>query len=97
MKQTKEYIQMLRKFKAAHSDYYGIMEIGLFGSVARGEQKEGSDVDVFVTMKHPNLLLLVGIKQELEKLFGCSVDVIRKHSHLSPVFFNNIERDGIYA
>ena len=27
MKQTKEYIQMLRKFKAAHSDYYGIMEI----------------------------------------------------------------------
>ena len=46
MKTTSEYLQLLKQFKETKAKSYGITKIGLFGSVARGEQREGSDVDV---------------------------------------------------
>ena len=46
MKTTSEYLQLLKQFKDSKAMQYGIRKIGLFGSVARGEHKEGSDVDV---------------------------------------------------
>lgn len=97
MKTTNEYLQLLRKYKQQQSQNYGIDEIGLFGSVARGEQQEGSDVDVFVVLSRPNLFLMSGIKQDLEQMFECNVDLVRKHNRLSPVFLRNLERDSVYA
>lgn len=38
MKSTSEYIKLLRQFKEQNADKYGITKLGLFGSVARGEQ-----------------------------------------------------------
>ena len=46
MKSTSEYLLLLKQFKETKGKFYGIQKIGLFGSVARGEHKEGSDVDV---------------------------------------------------
>ena len=46
MKTTQEYIQLLKEYKQKRGILYGISRIGIFGSVARGEQTEGSDVDV---------------------------------------------------
>ena len=46
MKTTSEYLQLLKQFKDSKGMTYGIKKIGLFGSVARGEHHEGSDVDV---------------------------------------------------
>ena len=46
MKTTSEYLQLLKQFKDSKGMAYGIKKIGLFGSVARGEHQEGSDVDV---------------------------------------------------
>ena len=75
---------------------YGIQKIGLFGSVARGEHHEGSDVDVCVEMA-PDMYLLVALKQFLENLLGCSVDVVRMHRNMNKLLLNQIERDGIYV
>ena len=46
MKSTSEYLQLLKQFKDTKANSYGIQKIGLFGSVARGEQREGSDADL---------------------------------------------------
>lgn len=46
MKSTKEYIELLKEFKNKEAGHYAISRIGIFGSVARGEQTEESDVDV---------------------------------------------------
>ena len=46
MTTTQEYIEALRCYKAEKSEQYGISRIGIFGSVARGEQDGDSDVDV---------------------------------------------------
>ena len=43
-----EYINILQRFKQEHAGKYGITSIGLFGSVARDEHTEESDVDVVV-------------------------------------------------
>ena len=48
MKTTSEYIAILHKYMAENAHKYGIVRMGIFGSVARGEQTENSDVDVCV-------------------------------------------------
>ena len=50
MNNTKEYLAALTQFKQKFADKYGIRVIGIFGSVARGEQRPDSDVDVFVDL-----------------------------------------------
>ena len=49
---------------------YGITSLRLFGSTARDEQKDGSDVDVFVETLTPNPFLLMEAKEYLEKSTG---------------------------
>ena len=73
---------------------YGVRSLRLFGSVARNEQRESSDVDVFVDMD-PDLFLMVGLKDFLEELLGCQVDLIRKQRNNNAFLLNQIEKDGI--
>lgn len=96
MKTTKEYIDIV----FAHADEirarYGVTALRIFGSVARNQQKEGSDLDVCVDMP-PRLFKLVGLGSYLEELLGCSVDVIRNHDNMNPFLKKEIENDGIYV
>ena len=73
-------------FAFAHSQTWvqrGLELQRLFGSVARGEQHEGSDVDLFVTMP-PKMFKYIAAAQ-----------LIRDHQNLRPFFRQQIERDGI--
>lgn len=97
MKTTEEYLQMLRDYKHLVGIRYGILRIGLFGSVARGEQKDDSDVDVCVELSSPDLFSLVHIKEDLQKLFECKVDVIRLRDEMNPFTKKCISEDSIYA
>ena len=94
MKSTTEYIELI----LAHADElrtkFGITSMRLFGSVARGEHHEGSDVDIFVTMP-PKFFNHIETAQYLEQLLGCHVDLISDHKNLRPFFREQIERDGI--
>lgn len=73
---TSDAIDILRKFKVNFSDKYGIKTLGLFGSFARKQQKETSDLDVVVTLEESDFFTLVAIKEELEKLTNYKVDVV---------------------
>ena len=97
MKTTNDYITILRKYLSTKADAYGITKIGIFGSVARNEQTEGSDVDVCVEMKKPDLFTMVHIKEELQELFGKPVDIVRLRKNMNPMLLKQIKRDGIYA
>ena len=44
METTQEIVDRLRAYKEKFADKYGIEQLGLFGSVARGEQDEKSDI-----------------------------------------------------
>ena len=92
-----DYITILRKYLSANADIYGITKIGIFGSVARNEQTEDSDVDVCIELKTPDLFSMVHIKEDLQDLFGKPVDIVRLRNNMNPILLSRIQRDGIYA
>ena len=96
MKTTNEYIELIKAHTEELRTMFGVRTLRLFGSVSRGEQHEGSDVDVCVEME-PRLYLIVRLKRFLEQLLQCSVDVIHMHPHINPYLLKNIECDGIYV
>ena len=97
MRTLDEYIAFLRKYADEKSGIYGIKKIGIFGSVARNEQTENSDIDVCVEMLKPDLFYMVHIKDELQELFGMSVDIVRIRKNMNPMLLKQIKKDGIYA
>lgn len=89
--------QTLEKLKSTRqylSEHYGVSSMLLFGSVARNEQREDSDVDVCVEMK-PNLFNRAGVKIYLQELLGCDVDVVRMRESMNPLFKQQIIKYGI--
>ena len=74
---------------------YGITTLRLFGSMARGEQNETSDVDVFVDTQTPNPFILMEAKDYLSEVLKRPVDIVRNHKNLNPRLRRRIERDGI--
>ncbi len=60
---------------------YGASNVRIFGSVARGEADEQSDIDLLVDMEPKRSLLdLAGLLVDLEELLGCKVDVVPEDS-----------------
>jgi predicted nucleotidyltransferase len=58
------------------AERYGAYNVRVFGSVARGESQPTSDVDFLVEMQPGHSLLdRIALKQDLEDLLGCQVDV----------------------
>lgn len=96
METTQEIVDRLRAYKEKFADKYGIEQLGLFGSVARGKQDEKSDIDVFITMSRPSFFTRMNIKEELQKLFHRKVDLITLHENMFRSFRQNLERDAIY-
>ena len=92
---TQEYVQLLKEYKQNRGILYG--RIGIFGSVARGEQTEDSDVDVCVDLEVPSIFSLVHIKEELKQLFGCEVDVVRIRQNMDALLKKDIIEEGIYV
>ncbi len=87
-------IEILRSTRQYLSEHYGVHSLTLFGSVAKEEQHEGSDVDVCVDMV-PNLFNRAGVKVYLEELLNCPVDVVRFHENMNPLFKQQILKYGI--
>lgn len=98
MKTTTEYLHLLKQYMQRHAAQYGITRMGIFGSVARGEQKDGSDVDIcFEASTTPTLFTLARIKYELEALLGSPVDLVRLRERMDEFLKNDIEREALYA
>ena len=80
-KELGRVIAVLKSWEAQiHRDYKATI-VGVFGSYAREEQKEGSDVDVLVRFhKGATLLDLVGLADFLEDKLGVNVDVVSERA-----------------
>ncbi len=60
---------------------YGASNVRVFGSVARGEADEQSDIDLLVDLEPGRSLFdLAGLLVDLEDLLGCNVDVVPEDS-----------------
>ena len=93
----KEILNKIIKFFNLKKDEFSIIRIGVFGSVARDEITESSDVDVVVELGRPDLYTLIGIKQELEELLHCHVDIVRYRAKMNAYLKKRIEQEAIYV
>nr|MBI1230539.1 nucleotidyltransferase [Cytophagales bacterium] len=67
--------------------------IGIFGSFARGENQEDSDLDILVDFQNTvNLLDIIGAEIELSEMLNMKVDLVTKRA-ISPKLIPHIERD----
>ena len=95
MRSAAEYKEILARFKKEFGAQFGIKELGIFGSVARGEHREDSDLDVSLEKVEP--FIIFDLKELLESLCKCKVDLVRLRDSLRPALKNNILKDGIYV
>jgi len=89
-------LEIIARHKADFAEKYNVVRIGVFGSVARGQQTEESDIDVAVEME-PDLFKRVALKNELEVLFNRPVDVVRCSRTMNPQLRERIERETRYV
>lgn len=71
-----EISQLLRENYPYLATEYGVKRIGLFGSYAKEQADEESDVDVVVEFERPIGLKFVELAEHLERLLGRKVDVL---------------------
>lgn len=91
--------EILRYLKENLSDFkskYNIQKIGLFGSYARDEATQDSDIDIFVTMQ-PSLFDMIAIKDKIQKDLNTKVDILREHKNIKPILLKMIQKDVIYV
>jgi len=84
-----------KHFQEFHNKY-NVEKIGIFGSYARDEATNDSDIDIFVQMQ-PKLLNMIAIKQFIEEDLHQKVDIVRLREKMNPYLKKRILRDGIYA
>jgi uncharacterized protein len=74
---------------------YGVKSLAVFGSMARGDDHEGSDVDILVTFEGKATFdNFMGLKLDLEDLFGRRVDLLTPKC-LSPAMRTEIDREAV--
>jgi uncharacterized protein len=77
-----EMTQAIREAAAAH----GAVDVRVFGSVARGDESETSDIDFLVTLEPGRTLFdLARLEIQLEHLLGRRVDVVTEAALRAPV------------
>ena len=98
MKTLSEIKEILRKHKKELREKYKVKSIAIFGSYARGEQKETSDIDILVEFyKTPDYLKFFELEDYLSNLLGIKVDLVIKGAIKNPYIKKSIEEDLIYV
>ena len=96
MKTLNEIRQVLSLQKQSICEIYRITEIGIFGSYARGDETETSDIDILVDYQTaPTLIMLVDLRDYLSQLFGIKVDVVTKNG-LKPRIRERVLAEVVY-
>ena len=81
MKTLKEIRQILQAQKPYLEEKYGVVEIGVFGSYVRNEQRPDSDIDILIELERPPRISLIGLvelEHYLSDILGTKVDIAIK-------------------
>lgn len=75
---------------------YGVRRLGLFGSCARGEATDTSDLDFVVEFERKSFDAYMDLKAFLEELFGCRVDLVVAEA-IKPRLRETILTEAVHA
>jgi len=92
-----DIILSLRRFKEINQQKYNIIRIGLFGSAARDNMREHSDIDVVVELETQDLFDLIGIKLDLEEQLSREIDIVSYRKKMNEFLKYRIDKEAVYV
>ena len=96
MSTREEILHKLKELKQSLEDRYPIASMALFGSFARSEQTEASDIDLLVELNGRIGSKFIDLADELEESLGTKVDLVSKKG-IKPRYLRSIESELIYV
>ncbi|MBK8806439.1 MAG: nucleotidyltransferase family protein [Bacteroidales bacterium] len=96
MKSLKEIQKILSSQKNNLSNRYSIKSLAIFGSYARKEQTEQSDLDILVEFNEKIGIRFIDLADELESITGVKIDLVSKKG-IKDKYLNSITTDLIYV
>jgi len=96
MENLNSIIQKLQLHKIELVEKYGLNQLAIFGSYARKQQKENSDVDILVEFKQPIGLKFIDLAEELEQILQIKVDLVSKKG-IKEKYYKSIESELAYV
>lgn len=92
-----EILNMLQAHKPTLAERFGVTGLALFGSYARDQATEDSDVDILVSFNGPaTSKTFFGVQFYIEDLLGCRVDLATEKA-LRPEIRPYVEREALYV
>ncbi len=96
METTQNIANKLSKLKVRLKERYPISSMALFGSYARNEQTDTSDVDIMVEFDGKIGIKFIDLANDLEKALGLKIDLVSKKG-IKEQYLNTILSDLIYV
>jgi predicted nucleotidyltransferase len=96
MENLNSIIEILKKHKSELVDKYGLSQLAIFGSYARRQQRENSDVDILVEFNRPIGLEFIDLAEELEQILQIKVDLVSKKG-IKKKYLKSIETELAYV
>jgi len=98
MKTFDEIKETLGKHKSELNEKYGVIKVGVFGSFARAEQREDSDIDILVEFERPIGLKFVNLAYYLEEILCKKVEIVTLPAlKQKPRLWESVKEDLIYV
>ena len=91
---SQECIKILNENLPRIQSEFGVTGLCLFGSMARGDNRPDSDVDILVDMP-PKIFLIGALKEYLDQILNTSVNLVSRHPWLSVGFLTQISQNGL--
>lgn len=98
MRALPEIRRILREHKDTLRERFGVRSLAIFGSYARGEAKEGSDLDILVEFERPVGWEIADLHRYLEELLGMRVDLVTPGAlKRKPLLWQAVQEDLTYV
>ena len=93
----KDILDLLKAERAFLKSEFGVINIGLFGSYAKGTQRSDSDIDFLVEFEEPRFDYVAGLQIYLEKRFNRRIELVRKGITVNRRLTERIGDEVLYA
>ena len=96
MKTLSELRNLLSCHKKELADSFQVREVGIFGSYARAESVEGSDLDILVDFSRPvGMFKFLELEERLQSLTGLKIDLVSRKG-LKPSLADRILAETVF-
>jgi hypothetical protein len=96
MYNTAQILAILKSRKPDLQKRYPISELGLFGSYARGDFNEKSDIDILVNFNDSIGIKFISLANELEDIFNTKIDLVSRKV-IKPKYLPYVEKSLIHV